>query len=138
MLFLLTIALAANVQPELTSRHYCDIIEVNTVYSETDGTERFTQVIFWEWRQALNYQTGKQEWGHFVQEWRIIKGEAKDKRPRYDYRRKLYVLTFLDDRSKRYRTIYSVSSRSTETFYDVEVEDRKRLPPHARRKLFHN
>ena len=138
MLFILAIALTAHVRPELPSRHYCDIIEINTVYNEADGTERFTQVIFWEWRQALNYQTGKQEWGHFVREWRIIKGKAKDKKPRYDYKRKLYVLTFLDDRSHHYRTIYSISSRATNTLYDVEMEDRKRLPPHARRKLFPN
>ena len=137
MLFLLTIALTTHVQPELPSRHYCDIIEVNTGYNESDGTERFTQVIFWEWRQALNYQTGKQEWGHFVREWRIIKGKAKDKKPIYDYKRKLYILTFFDDRDDCYRTIYSTSARTTNTLYDVEVEDRKRLPSNVRRKMFH-
>jgi len=133
MLFLLLYALVGDIRAHAPEVHYCDIIEINKVYDEDTGNLRFKQVIFWEWRQALNYKKGRQEWNHYVTDWRSL---SKTRYQRYyDYGRKQHVFNFYDQKDRMYRSVRATSFRATTTLYDVELEDRKKLPPNFRRHL---
>jgi hypothetical protein len=134
LFFILLGALTNDIGAELTRSYYCDIIEINEVYSDTNGKKRFTQLIFWQWRQSLNYKTGRQEWGYFVREWRMV-DEEKPPIVRYDHRRKVHVLLLHNKHDCKIQTVIAPSFRRSKTYYDVEVEDRKRLPIDVRKKL---
>ena len=135
MLFFVLLGVLTNdASAELTRSHYCDIIEINEVYSDTNREKRFTQLIFWQWRQSLNYKTGRQEWGYFIREWRMV-DEKNPPIVRYDHRRKIHVLLLHSKHDCKIQTVIAPSLRRSKTYYDVEVEDRKRLPIDVRTKL---
>ena len=133
MLFLLLYALTGDLRAYEPKVHYCDVIEINKVYDEETGNLRFPQVIFWEWRCSLNYKIGRQQWDHYISDWRSL-SKTRHKRY-YDYQRKHHVINFYDSRDRVYRTVRAASFRETKTLYDVEIEDRKKLPSNFRSKL---
>ena len=133
MLFLLLYTLLGDVRAHEPKVHYCDVIEINKVYSGDTGDVRLTQVIFWEWRIALNYKKGRQEWDHYISDWRNLR-ETRYQRY-YDYRRKRHVFHFYDRKDRVYRTVIATSFRETKTLHDVELENRKKLPAEFRGHL---
>jgi hypothetical protein len=117
--------LTADVNPGLVIRDTVDVIEVNHVYSEGDGKKRLSQVIFWEFK-LYN--------GEFrVVDWRMQ--DAVDAEPRYDHRRRLWVLMWWDSKNNCIRRVHAISFKETHTWYDPEVDDRKELAIEHRRLL---
>lgn len=101
------------------------ILEDNTVLYE-DGTERFRQVIPWDWADVGGYQR------HHVRDWRFIK--SPHHAPRWSTTCRQYEMIMPD--TDCYRRIRAPFLLRTFTLHDREVQERPCLPPARRRKLF--
>lgn len=99
--------------PEYVVHDRVDVIEVNTVYSETGG-KVFTQYIFWEW--------DRWDERHHVVDWTMAKGRPLSGR----------TLIYDDNRLRR---IDAPIVRETHTQNDREVDERTIRPPCQRRGL---
>ena len=119
----LAFALSLTIDHDLLIYDSVDVIEINHCYG-SDGEKRFTQTIFWEWKNF--YPEGN----YIVGDWRIIK---KQPHPRHDYSRGGYNLIWNDQGT--WRRVQSVSIRETWTQYDPELDNRQILPLVIRRGL---
>ena len=99
-----------------------DLIEVNHVYDDL-GNPVFRQAIFYDWRLAA---------GAFeVRAWRLLK--HADQRPVRDWDTGRWTMIFQDgDVLREVRAAFFYESW---TQYDVEIDQRRRLPPEYRRGL---
>jgi hypothetical protein len=131
MLFLMLCAVMGDVSHDTVRRDNCDIIEVNRVYTSDWQGRNLDQLLFWRFKRILDDKTGKPEWRFHVHEWRKIKTESKVL-IHYDYKMRKHVLIFYDATDNVMRIVYATSFRETRTNYDVEVEDRKKLPINCR------
>ena len=127
MLFLVACALLGDLPHGVVQHNHCDIIEINRVYTPDWKGRNLDQVLFWKFKRTINDKTGRPEWGFRVQEWRKI-GTDEKLLIHYDYKRRKHVLIFYDERNTSMHIVYATSLRETKTNYDVEVEDRKKLP----------
>jgi hypothetical protein len=116
---------------------HVDVIEINHLYRHGDhGSARlvFDQVVFWEWVAiSSSYRVvawrimpdaivrGQQEW---------LGGHAT---PHRSGRR--WVSFWWDARHDVFRRVYATHAFHSETFYDVEIVERKITPEHLRRGL---
>lgn len=117
----------AHVDPLSFREYRVDVIEFNQVVTADEFGRvldvKLSQLIFWDWDKTA---------GEFVvRDWRAWQG--KKARPRFDHKRKCWVLIF-EDRGK-WLTINSTSYVKTVTDFDPEIENRKRLTPDRRRRL---
>ena len=102
----------------------CDVIEVNEVYGSDWAARRFTQVIFYDYRNKFDHVELEREWDHYIGDWRILNVGTVRK----NHERKEWVLIFFDEKDDVVRVVKATSYRHTQANYDHEVTDRKRLP----------
>lgn len=105
-------------------RDHTTLVEVNRYYEPEECGDRLVleQLVWWDWYPGP-------VWDYRVVDWKIVPGL----RPRYDYRRRLWVVAWQDGR--QLREVTSDFFRETETYHDVEITDRAILPPEQRRGL---
>ena len=121
----LAFALSLTIDHDLLIYDSVDVIEINHCYG-SDGEKRFTQTIFWEWKNF--YPEGN----YIVVDWRIVKDQPQP-HPRKDYSKGGYTLIWNDQGT--WRRVRSVSMRETWTQYDPELDNRQIFPTARRRGL---
>lgn len=121
----LALALVLTIDHDSLIYDNVDVVEINHCYGG-DGEKRFTQTIFWEWRNL--YPEGD----YIVVDWRIVKDQPQP-HPRKDYSKGGYTLIWNDQGT--WRRVRSVSMRETWTQYDPELDNRQIFPTAKRRGL---
>ena len=96
-----------------------DVAELNHVHWEKSGEHTFSQWVFWEWNAGAMR----------VVDWRY----AKCTDPMFTSDGGQWAMTWLD--GETLRRVEADHFRETWTAYDVEVQDRARLPESLRRRL---
>jgi hypothetical protein len=106
----------------------CAVIERNQVYGEHFKERRFVQLIFWDMRRKRDHVTDEFSYGLWIGDWKIVKSASVH----YSHSRREWVAIFYDDQGGLVRVVTAASFRDTETNYDVEIRNRKRLPVNQR------
>lgn len=120
---------------------FVDVVEMNVVYHEDGGDERFTQIIWWEFRPSVltpekdkeGNSTGdwSQKSGHVVVDFRMLHSQSAwpDKiRQIVPYKEnERWVCFFYDSKDDCYRRVYANSFIRTDTLDDREAKDAKKF-----------
>ncbi len=119
--------LAALPAPGGTAVETCDLIEINHVHDRDTGKPILCQAVFYDWRP--------QQGAHQVRAWRLLKVDADrnplpGQRPERDFTRGGWVMIFHD--GGQLREVRAAAMRETWTQYDVEQDERNRLPKEYR------
>ena len=106
-----------------TIHTHVDLIEVNTVYSGTEGefSKHFTQLIFWEYTPETGYR---------VRDWRMVR-----KPNHIPHKSNGRWICICEDEDGTLRKITAPACVESHWFHDREIDDKRKWPESSRRKL---